>query len=109
MANNNGNVLLALLTGAIIGTGLGILYAPDEGKKTRKKIKNKAIDVKHDLSDKVTHAKAELSETIKKKKDDFEHKLDDTITKMSYKADEILLTLEKKLEELRKKNLELQK
>ena len=109
MANNNGNMLLALLTGAIIGTGIGILYAPEEGVKTRKKIKKKAIDVKHDNSEKVTHAKDDLTKTFKKKKDDFEHKLEDSITTMSYKADEILLNLEKKLEDLRKKNLELQK
>ena len=109
MANNSGNLLIALLTGAIIGTGIGILYAPDEGKKTRKKIKKKALDVKHDITEKLSHAKDELSETIKKKKDDFEHKLEDTITNMSNKADEILLGLEKKLEDLRKKNLELQK
>lgn len=109
MTNNNGNMLLALLTGAIIGTGVGILYAPDEGKKTRKKLKKKAIDAKHDITKKVSHVKDDLSETIKKKKEDFEHKLEDTITSMSYKADEIIVTLEKKLEDLRKKNLELQK
>lgn len=109
MKNNNGNMLLALLTGAIIGAGVGVLYAPNEGKKTRKKIKKKALDVKDDISKKVSHAKDDLSESIKKKKTDFEHKLEDTITNMSYKADEIILTLEKKLEDLRKKNLELQK
>ncbi len=109
MTNNNGNTLLALLTGAIIGTGIGILYAPDEGKKTRKKIKKKALDAKDVISEKVTHAKDDLSMTFKKKKEDFEHKLEDTMTNMSYKADEIILNLEKKLEDLRKKNLELQK
>jgi len=32
-----GNALAALLVGAAIGAGVGILFAPDEGKKTRKR------------------------------------------------------------------------
>ncbi|MDX1315219.1 MAG: YtxH domain-containing protein, partial [Eudoraea sp.] len=43
------------------------------------------------------------------KKEAFEQKLEDTISTMSYKADDIIVTLERKLEELRKKNAELQK
>ncbi|MBT8320116.1 MAG: YtxH domain-containing protein, partial [Eudoraea sp.] len=50
MTDNSGNVLLALLTGAAIGAGIGILYAPDEGTKTRKKIKKKALDAKEDFT-----------------------------------------------------------
>ena len=39
MTNNTGNTLLALLAGAAVGAGIGILFAPDKGSKTRKKIK----------------------------------------------------------------------
>ena len=38
MSNTSGNSLLALLTGALIGAGIGILYAPDKGTKTREKM-----------------------------------------------------------------------
>ena len=38
-----------------------------------------------------------------------EQKLEDTISTMSYKADEIIVQLERKLEEIRKKNAQLQK
>ena len=41
MANESGSVLLALLTGAAIGAGVGILYAPEKGEKTRKKLRKK--------------------------------------------------------------------
>ena len=34
------NTILALVTGAAIGAGLGLLYAPESGDKTRKKISN---------------------------------------------------------------------
>ena len=40
---------------------------------------------------------------------EFEEKLEDTLSTMSYKADDILVALEKKLEDLRSKNAQLQK
>ena len=41
---NTGSTLLALVTGAAIGAGIGLLYAPDKGEKTRKKLKKDALD-----------------------------------------------------------------
>ena len=35
---NTGKVLLSVLAGAAIGASLGILFAPDKGSSTRKKI-----------------------------------------------------------------------
>ena len=49
MSNNTGNTLLALLTGAAIGAGVGILFAPDKGSKTRGKIKEGYNDAQKDL------------------------------------------------------------
>ncbi|MGI9547382.1 MAG: YtxH domain-containing protein [Flavobacteriaceae bacterium] len=109
MSDNTGNVLLALLTGAAIGAGIGILYAPDEGIETRKKIRAKATDVKHDLTERISHAKEELTKTADEKKLAFEQKLEDTLSTMSYKADDIIATLERKLEDLKKKNAQLHK
>ena len=40
--NNAAGVLAGLLAGAAAGLVLGMLYAPEEGTETRKKIKNKA-------------------------------------------------------------------
>lgn len=109
MSDNTGNTFLALLTGAAIGVGVGILYAPDKGTKTRKKIKKKAMDTKQDVSDRISVLTEELSKTADAKKADFEQTLEKTISSMSYKADDIIVTLEKKLEELRKQNAQLQK
>jgi len=109
MSNDSGSILLAILTGAIIGAGAGILYAPDKGEKTRKKIKKNALKTKDDLTHRITQAADELTKTAEAKKVDFERKLEETISTMSYKADDIIVTLEKKLEELRKKNAQLQK
>ncbi len=109
MSNNSGNVLVALLTGAVVGAGVGILYAPDKGQKTRKKIKNSAIKAKDDISASISNVKDELTKTADAKKAEFEAKLEDTLSNMSYKADDIIVALEKKLEDLRKKNAQLQK
>ena len=109
MSNDSGNVFLALLTGAAIGAGLGILYAPDEGSKTRKKIKEKALETKHDISERISHATEELTRTADAKKVEFERKLENTLSDMSYKAEDIIVTVERKLEELRKKNAQFQK
>lgn len=109
MQNDSGNVLLALLTGAAIGAGIGILYAPEKGIETRHKIKRKVEDTSHDLAERVSHAKDELTKTANEKKDAFDRKLDEAISTMSYKADDIIDKLERKLEDLKAKNAQLNK
>lgn len=109
MKTDSGNVLLALLTGAAIGAGLGVLYAPDKGSKTRKMIKKKATETSNDLVHRIKDAKDELTRTAVEKREAFENRLEDTLSQMSYKADDIIAGLEHKLEDLRKKNAQLQK
>lgn len=109
MSNDSGNIFLALLTGAAIGVGIGILYSPAEGSKTRKKIKKQALETKHDWENRISHARAELTGTVNKKKVEFERNLENVLSDMSHKADDIIGGLEQKLEELRKKNAQFQK
>lgn len=109
MENNNGNFFMAFLTGAAIGTGLGILFAPHKGSETREKIKHTVADTTHDLSDRLKHAKDELTKTAHEKKEVFDRKLDAAISNMSYKAEDIITSLEAKLEDLKKKNAQLHK
>jgi gas vesicle protein len=109
MKTNSGNVVLALLAGAAIGAGFGVLYAPEKGSKTRKMIKRKATETGDDLVHKIMDAKDQLSLSAAKKREAFEHRLEDSLSQMSYKADDIIAGLEHKLEDLRKKNAQLQK
>ncbi|NKI25771.1 Gas vesicle protein [Arenibacter nanhaiticus] len=109
MQNDSGNILLALLTGAAIGAGIGILYAPDKGLETRGKIKRKVSSATHDIQERIHHAKDELTKSAHEKKVAFEQKLEESMSNMSYKADDMIATLERKLEELRKKNAQFQK
>lgn len=109
MKSETGNIMLAALAGAVVGAGVGILFAPDKGSNTRKKIKDKVDETRHDLTERITHAKDELTRTAKEKKEAFEDKLEEALSHMSYKADDIIAGLERKLEDLRKKNAQLQK
>ena len=87
MRTDSGTVLLALLSGAAIGAGVGILYAPDKGSNTRRKIKRKVEETSQDFAERISHAKDELTRSALEKREEFEHKL----------------------EVLRKKNAQLQK
>ena len=105
---NTGNTLLALLTGAAIGAGVGLLYAPDKGEKTRKKLKKNEDKAKKEFSKKVKETTDDLSVQAKKAKATFEERLNDTLNSASHKADDIIVAMEEKLEALRKQNAKLQ-
>lgn len=47
-----GKVLTGILAGVAVGTTIGILYAPDKGTATRKKISQKSNKYVEDLSQK---------------------------------------------------------
>lgn len=106
---NTGNTLLALITGAAIGAGLGILYAPEKGEKTRKKLSKEANKARDKFEKQLKETTDHLGESAKKAKLDFESKLEDTLSSASYKAEDIISAMETKLEDLREKNAKLHK
>jgi gas vesicle protein len=50
----NSNVLLGVLGGVAVGAVLGVLFAPDKGSNTRKKIAQKGTDLKDNLKGSIT-------------------------------------------------------
>ena len=106
---NKGSTFLALLTGAAIGAGVGMLYAPDRGEDTRRRIGDNARRTQDNLNRQYREKSSNLTEQARKARLDFENRLEDTLSSASYKADEIIDGLEAKLEELRRQNAKFQK
>ncbi|MDP4129473.1 MAG: YtxH domain-containing protein [Bacteroidota bacterium] len=49
---NTSRILLGFVAGAAVGAALGILFAPDKGTETRRKISEKSNDVAGSLKEK---------------------------------------------------------
>lgn len=74
---NTEKVIISVLAGIATGALLGILFAPDKGSETRKKIAKKSSDTVNDLkdkfgnliddiADKFEHEKEEIAEALTK-------------------------------------------
>ena len=61
--NSTGNLLLALLGGAVLGAGIALLYAPQSGRRTRQKLRDLSEDAEDyavDLMQKAERTGADL-------------------------------------------------
>ncbi len=67
---SSAKVLLGVLAGVAAGAALGILFAPDEGKNTRKKISKKGDDYIEDLKLKFDDFLESVTEKFDTAKDD---------------------------------------
>lgn len=105
--NKSSSTLLALVLGGAIGAAVGILYAPEKGEKTRKELSKKARKQQEKLTKQLKQTQATHVDSAQKAKLSFEEKLNETISTASYKADDVIATLESKLVDLRVKNAKL--
>ena len=67
---NTGKVLLGVLAGLAVGSLLGILFAPEKGSVTRKKISTKGHDLKEELTEKFNEFLDDINEKIEEVKDE---------------------------------------
>lgn len=109
MSNNAGNTLIALIGGMAIGAGIGILFAPAKGEKTREKLKDGYKDAKKDLNFKYEGLTSEMRNKLSAAKLDLEETYVDILSDMSHKTDDVISFLEIKLAELKEQNAKLQK
>lgn len=67
--------IIGILGGVAVGAALGILFAPDKGSKTRKKIADRSNKAKEDLKDNFDH----FLDTISEKYNTLVHKGEELI------------------------------
>ncbi len=65
---NNGKIVLSALAGVALGSLIGILFAPEKGSRTRRKLLNKGEDYVDDL-------KGKLADYVGNIQDKFDHTL----------------------------------
>jgi len=71
---NNQKLLAGLFAGVAVGAALGILFAPDKGTETRRKISTKGGDYTQNLKDKfgsIVSSATEQVENVKSKINEF--------------------------------------
>ena len=76
--NNTGKIITALAAGLAAGAILGVLFAPDKGSETRKKINDQGKKLADDLKEKLKKGKSDLNDlkedigqTVKEKVQEF--------------------------------------
>lgn len=109
-----------ILLGTLAGAVAGVLLAPDKGENTRKKIKEEALSAKEKIKETTSEFSNTVAETTSNfrekagdtyvaKKESFDKELENVMSNVSYKVEEVIKTLERKLNELKLKNKKLQK
>jgi gas vesicle protein len=68
---SSGKILLGVLAGVAVGAALGVLFAPDKGWNTRKRISKKAEDITDDLREKFDEFLDSISVKVDEAKEDF--------------------------------------
>lgn len=96
-----GSTLVAILAGAAVGAVAGVLLAPEQGEKTRKRISKGLIDGKDDISCKLEDLKKQVKSLVSSKSNTLENTIDSFVNKAENKSEDVIAALEKKLSELK--------
>lgn len=106
--SNSSNTILGILAGTAIGAIAGILFAPDKGVNTRRKLVDQTHSMADDVAARAVHMKDQVVGTIAAGKMKLEDRVESLVADASYKTEDIINTLEDKLKKLKAKNRELQ-
>lgn len=76
-----GKVLVGVIAGAAVGALVGILFAPDKGSETRKKISKKGSDTIDELKEKVEEMLDVMAQKFESTKSNLSHMVDKEMKK----------------------------
>lgn len=99
MSSSGKDFTIGLITGALIGSAVAILYAPDSGSNTRDKISYRLstyVDELNKLIDELQNEKEKYVSDAKKKGDD-------VVSDAKKRADDLIREAESLLENIEKK------
>lgn len=96
-----GSTLVAILAGAAVGAVAGVLLAPDQGDKTRKRISKGFRDGKDDITCKLDDLKKQVKSLISSKSNNLESSIDSFVSSAEAKSEDVISALEKKLAQLK--------
>lgn len=96
--SKSGNFLAGLLSGALVGSVLGLLFAPDSGKNTRGRLSYNLSTYKDDLTDLLAQLYKEKEQLMSEAKEKGEGVVKDA----KAKADKLIEEAESILESIKK-------
>ncbi len=94
--SKSGNFIAGILTGALAGTVLALLYAPDTGKNTRDRLSYRLSSYRDELIDLIEQLREEKEHLISEAKD----KGDKVVQSAKQKADDLIKEAENLLESI---------
>jgi gas vesicle protein len=101
MDNSQSNSLLALLAGVAIGAGLGILFAPDSGENTRRKIKDGAEGYGDELKSQLNALNEKIRSSVAQQGEHLSDELDSLADVAGEETELMIAKLEARLEQLK--------
>jgi len=98
MSRSSNHYFLGLISGAIIGAGLAVLFAPDKGSNTRGMISFRLSQYKDDLKNLIRELKKEKAQLMSEAK----MKGDEVVLSAKQRADDLIREAEDLLDNIEK-------
>jgi gas vesicle protein len=108
-SRKNLDITLALIAGAALGGIASILFAPDSGKRTRRKIKDSTSKATDAVIRAASELKGKTEDAYLNGKASLETRLDSIAADVKGNREEMLPLLERKLKEMKAKSKKVDK
>jgi gas vesicle protein len=109
MHNNQSNTFLALLAGLAIGAGLGVLFAPESGERTRRKIKAGVEDYGDELKSQLKDLNDNIRSTLAHGGEQIADEFDTLVSDANDETEQMIAKLEARLGQLKDHLAQLRK